>query len=171
MTKAIEFVLFARTTPAISCKLPADSRLRVWRALAKCLNHRNLFHLRMLWHGVRCWEGMTAKKEMNSRQGFGFLGLGFFLWLVPAMAPNAFPAPSFGGMNGRAMWLEGMGVVQMFLGGGIVLRHLAWPALLRLATVSKPPQAVPAFAQPSARRSALRKAPVRTRLPAVLRSA
>jgi hypothetical protein len=90
---------------------------------------------------------MTCKNDMDPRHGLGFFVVGLFMWLLPAMAPHAFPAPSFGGMNGRAMWLEGMGIIQILFGGTIVLRYSAWPAVQRWATTAKPASAAPVFAR------------------------
>src|SRR5471030_948410 len=83
---------------------------------------------------------------MDPRHGFGFLAIGFLMWLLPALVPDWFPAPLFGGANGRAMWLEGMGVVQMLLGGGLVVRHFAIPSLARWAAVRKTAEAGTGFA-------------------------
>jgi hypothetical protein len=114
---------------------------------------------------------MTSTKEMNPRHGFGFLAFGLFMWLLPAMTPDSFPAPSFGGLNGRAMWLEGMGIIQILFGGYLVFRYCLGPVLLRWATAAKPVETVPAFAAANAPRAGLRGAPVRADLPATLRSA
>jgi hypothetical protein len=88
----------------------------------------------------------SQKKDMNPRQGFGFLIIGFFMWLLPALAPVLFPAPLFGGANGRALWLEGMGVIQMLLGGGVVARHLVLPSMSRWGSARKAASQAPAFA-------------------------
>ncbi len=88
---------------------------------------------------------MKSKQEMDPRNGFAFFGVGFFMWLLPALTPGLFPAPYFGGSNSQALWLEGMGVVQLLLGGGLVLRHFALPALARWATARKAAPAAPAF--------------------------
>jgi hypothetical protein len=114
---------------------------------------------------------MSSKKDMDPRQGLGFLGIGLFMWLLPTMAPDWFPSPAFGGMNGREMWLDGMGLVQMFLGMGVIFRYRLWPAVTHWATTAKPSAPVPVFAHAKARRTGLRTAPVRGNLPAVLRSA
>jgi hypothetical protein len=82
-------------------------------------------------------------KEMDPRHGFGFLAVGFWMWLLPALIPDWFPAPVYGGANSQALWLEGMGVVQMLLGGGVVLRHFAVPAMTRWASVRKAAETVP----------------------------
>jgi hypothetical protein len=75
---------------------------------------------------------------MDPRHGIGFLAFGLFMWLLPAMAPDRFPAPAFGGMNGSAMWLEGMGIVQILFGGTLLWRYCVWPWLLRSAAGAKP---------------------------------
>jgi len=85
-------------------------------------------------------------KNMNPRNGFGFLSVGFWMWLLPALVPDWFPAPVFGGENGRALWLEGMGVIQMLLGGGIVLRHFVLPSLVRWSAAPRATEAAPTFA-------------------------
>ena len=91
--------------------------------------------------------GMNSQaKDMNPRNGFGFLVIGLWMWLLPALAPNWFPAPLFGGTNGQALWLEGMGVVQMLLGGSVVLRHFVLPPMARWATVRKAAESAPSFA-------------------------
>ena len=87
----------------------------------------------------------AQKKEMNPRNGFGFLAIGFWMWLLPALVPSWFPAVAFGDTDSQALWLEGMGVVQMLLGGGIVLRRLVLPSLLRWAAVRKAAEAAPSF--------------------------
>jgi hypothetical protein len=88
----------------------------------------------------------SQKKDMNPVNGFGFLTIGFWMWLLPALAPDWFPAPLFGGTNGQALWLEGMGVVQMLLGGGVVLRHFILPSMSRWAAVRKAAETAPSFA-------------------------
>ena len=88
---------------------------------------------------------------MDQRHGIGFFAFGLFMWLLPAMAPAWFPTPVFGGMNGRAMWLEGMGIIQILFGGTILLRYCAWPWLLRRAAVAKRTETASAFAPPQAR--------------------
>jgi hypothetical protein len=91
--------------------------------------------------------GMNSNQSnMDPRHGFGFLAIGFLMWMLPALIPAWFPAPLFGGANGQAMWLEGMGVIQMLLGGGLVLRHLALPALVRWAAVPKSAEGGASFA-------------------------
>ena len=115
---------------------------------------------------------MTSKqRDMDPRHGLGFFGFGLAIWLLPALAPHAFPAPSFGGMNGRAMWLEGMGIVQIVFGGTILLRYCVWPYLQRWAAIAPPAAAVPGPSRAQAHRSGARATPVRANLPAVLRSA
>jgi hypothetical protein len=114
---------------------------------------------------------MTRKHEMDPRHGFGFLLFGFFMWLLPAMAPDWFPAPSYGGMDGRAMWLEGMGIIQILFGGTLILRYWAAPALARWAAESKAAAPVPAFGPGGARQPGRAGGPVRANLPAALRSA
>jgi hypothetical protein len=86
------------------------------------------------------------QKNINPRNGFGFFAVGFWMWLLPALAPEWFPAPVFGGANGQTLWLEGMGVIQMLLGGAIVLRHFVLPAMTRWAAVRKTAEAAPTFA-------------------------
>jgi hypothetical protein len=83
---------------------------------------------------------------MDPRNGFGFLVIGFLMWLLPALIPDWFPAPLFGGTNGKAMWLEGMGVIQMLLGGGLVLRHFVLPPMARWASAGKAAEGAPSFA-------------------------
>ncbi|HEX3730338.1 MAG TPA: hypothetical protein VHV47_11080 [Opitutaceae bacterium] len=83
---------------------------------------------------------------MNPRNGFGFLLLGLVMWACPALAPAYFPSPPWGGDNAQAMWLEGMGAIQVLLGGAIVLRHLAIPALRRWTAARKSASASPIFA-------------------------
>jgi hypothetical protein len=112
-----------------------------------------------------------SKKEMNPRHGIGFLAFGLLMWLLPAMAPDRFPSPAFGGMNGSAMWLEGMGIIQILFGGTLLVRYCVWPWLLRSAAGTKAAGTAPAFAQPQPRHSGLRPVRVRANLPAVLRSA
>ena len=119
--------------------------------------------------GMNC-----SKKSMDPRHGIGFFGLGLLMWLLPAMAPDWFPAPAFGGMNGSALWLEGMGIFQILFGGTLLLRYCAWPWLLRSAAGAKPAgtaRTAPAFAAPKARPAGLRPVRVRANLPVVLRSA
>ncbi len=94
---------------------------------------------------------MTKKTHMDPRNGFGFLAVGFLMWLLPALVPFWFPSPSFGGSDGRAMWLEGMGVIQMLLGGGLVLRHFVVPALVRMAAARRAAQGGASFALSKAR--------------------
>jgi hypothetical protein len=112
-----------------------------------------------------------SKKEMDPRHGIGFFAVGVFMWLLPAMAPDRFPAPVFGGMNGSAVWLEGMGIVQILFGGTLLVRYCAWPWLVRWAAGAKPAETAPVFAQAKARQAGLKPVPVRANLPAVLRSA
>jgi hypothetical protein len=88
----------------------------------------------------------SQRKNMNPRNGFVFLAVGFWMWLLPALMPASFPALIFGGTNGRALWLEGMGVIQMLLGGAVVLRHFALPALVHWSAVRKTAEAAPTFA-------------------------
>ena len=83
---------------------------------------------------------------MDPRNGFGFFGMGFLMWILPALIPDWFPAGVFGGADAKAMWLEGMGVVQMILGGGLVLRHFVFPALVRAAAARRAAEAGPSFA-------------------------
>src|SRR5476651_973737 len=91
--------------------------------------------------------GMNLKQSnMDPRHGFGFLVIGVLMWMLPALIPAWFPAPLFGGANGQAMWLEGMGVVQILLGGGLVLRHFAIPSLVRWAAVRKTAEGGATFA-------------------------
>jgi hypothetical protein len=90
---------------------------------------------------------MNLKKaNMDPRNGFGFLAVGFLMWLLPALIPFWFPPAPFGGADGRAMWLEGMGVIQMLLGGGLVLRHFVVPAMVRMAAARRAAEAGASFA-------------------------
>ena len=108
---------------------------------------------------------------MDPRHGIGFFVFGLLMWLLPAMAPGRFPSPAFGGMNGSAMWLEGMGIVQILFGGTLLLRYCVWPWLLRWSASAKAAGTAPAFAPPKAPHAGLRPVRVRANLPAVLRSA
>ena len=83
---------------------------------------------------------------MNPRNGFGFLVLGLVMWSCPLLAPGYFPAPPWGGDDAQAMWLTGMGVVLMALGGSIVLKHFAIPALQRWSLAQKAASVSPTFA-------------------------
>ncbi|HVW20254.1 MAG TPA: hypothetical protein VHC86_03490 [Opitutaceae bacterium] len=83
---------------------------------------------------------------MNPRNGFGFLLLGVVMLACPALAPAYFPAPAWGGEDAQAMWLQGMGVIQILFGGAVVLRHFAIPALRRWGAARRAAAASPAFA-------------------------
>jgi len=89
---------------------------------------------------------VNTQKDMDPRNGFGFLTIGFWIWLLPALAPEWFPVSVNGGINARALWLEGMGVTQMLLGGAVVLRHIVAPSLVRWASARKPVETAPTFA-------------------------
>jgi len=89
---------------------------------------------------------MNLQRPMNPRNGFGFLLLGLVMLACPLAAPGYFPAPPWGGSDAQAMWLEGMGAIQIFFGGAIVLRHLAIPALRRWTSARRAASASPVFA-------------------------
>jgi hypothetical protein len=89
---------------------------------------------------------MKSTHEMNPRNGFAFLAVGFFMWLLPALTPGLFPTPYYGGANSQALWLEGMGVIQLLLGGGLVIRHFLLPAATRWMAARRTAQAAPEFA-------------------------
>ncbi len=88
---------------------------------------------------------MNLKKDMDPRNGFGFLVAGFLMWALPSLVPDLFPVPLYGGDNGQALWLKGMGFVQILLGGGVVLRHFLIPAMTRRATPRKTSESLPAI--------------------------
>jgi hypothetical protein len=106
---------------------------------------------------------MHCKKDMDPRHGYGFLLLGFGMWCLPALQPAWFPPPWHGAMSARALWTEGMGLIQVGLGATVVLRRIAIPAYRRWAAVRKA-AAARAFAP-------VRALPVRANLPGGLRSA
>jgi hypothetical protein len=89
---------------------------------------------------------MNLQRPMNPRNGFGFLLIGLVMWICPALAPGYFPPPPWGGDDAREMWLQGMGAIQVLLGGALVLRHFTVPALRRWARARQTASASPSFA-------------------------
>jgi hypothetical protein len=77
---------------------------------------------------------------MDKRNAFGFLALGTAMGLLPALAPAWFP-PEFGGMDAQAMWLVGMGTVQIGFGSAVAFQGYVLPWLARRSAAHRPAEA------------------------------
>jgi hypothetical protein len=68
---------------------------------------------------------------MNIGNAFGFVGFGLVMWLLPALAPQWFPATSIDGSSARALWIQIMAVVQGAIGAIFLLRLSVLPKFVR----------------------------------------
>ena len=94
-------------------------------------------------------RAMHCKKDMDPRHGYGFFLVGLAMWCLPALMPAWFPLPGPGATDGRALWTEGMGLIQIGLGATVVLRHIALPAVARWAAVRKARRCRPGLCSPA----------------------
>jgi hypothetical protein len=63
---------------------------------------------------------------MNSANAYGFVAFGLLLSALPIVFPVWFPPTGLDGSSARALWMQCMGVVQMILGLGYLLRVHHW---------------------------------------------
>jgi hypothetical protein len=66
---------------------------------------------------------------MNNANAAGFVCLGLAMGMLPVLAPGWFPPAAIDGSSARALWLEFMGVLQLLVGGGFLLRAILASAM------------------------------------------
>jgi hypothetical protein len=72
---------------------------------------------------------------MNLPNAFVFASLGWIMEMIPKAFPSWFPHTGSDGANSRALWLALMGVFQMALGIGFIVRVHVVPVVVRLVAL------------------------------------
>lgn len=94
-----------------------------WHAAGSVRSGEPGAHLR----GTRQFE-----KQMNLLNALIFAAVGSVMDLLPAVFPLWFPPNGADQSSARALWLDTMGVVQIALGVGYLVRTQILPAAVRL---------------------------------------
>jgi hypothetical protein len=87
---------------------------------------------------------------MNALNALIFAVLGSVMEILPRAFPSWFPTAGADQSSGRALWLTLMGVVQIALGFGFLIRAHVIPAALRIIS-TVPAAGTGSLALPSAR--------------------
>jgi hypothetical protein len=77
---------------------------------------------------------------MNTKNALGFLVIGVLMRALPSFQPHWFNHLGPDGTSAAATWVRCMGLIIAALGGLYLIRHHAWPSLMRIAAYRANPR-------------------------------
>jgi hypothetical protein len=86
-------------------------------------------------------------RVMNTGNALGFFSFGVVMWIVPFLAPSLFTHLAIDGSSSRALWMQVMGTVQVFLGGAFLVRT-GWTEVRAFAAQIRASRPLPALVEP-----------------------